>query len=216
MTKTTSAALTCALAVVYVLAIQTIDAPAQTAGPAPEQPRPILSTISFSGGFNLTGIKGKPYSLIETTTIVREGPDGKTTTTIRKERDIRDSDGRVRSESGILKDGVLTVVSVLLTDPVAQLTATLFPGTKTALVTHLPPPKAPTPEEQAKLREAKARMEASRKTPPLTPGKEQLPPQTYTPQGHATRSSFRRKDRELVRTSHSSKTDGPHPTCKFS
>lgn len=131
-----------------------------------------------------TGIKGQPYSLVEKTTQVRTLVDGTTITTRREQHRVRDSEGRVRVESGTVEDGQFELQTVSLMDPVARTMTTLFVNGKTAIVRHYPPltpqaaPTPPTPEQQAHTAAMQARAEAYRKKPMPKFSSEDLQPET--------------------------------------
>jgi hypothetical protein len=72
------------------------------------------------GGGLLRGVKGQPYSLVEKTTRVRMLADGTTMTTHLEQHRMRDSEGRMRTEMGTIKDGQFTVQNVSLMDPVTN------------------------------------------------------------------------------------------------
>jgi len=153
------------LCVVTGLAIAMLGR-AQTQPPPTSTPQPAIAGMSgsvglgFGGGVVRNALKGKPYSLVETTTRIRTLPDGKTVTNIVVVRRMRDSEGRVREEVGD------TGASYTLTDPVALLTAVVFPKSKVAMVTRFAQPKPLTPEQQARQAELNARTAAFRNTDP--------------------------------------------------
>jgi hypothetical protein len=134
------------------------------------------------GGFAFGGVKGQPYSLVEQTTQIRTLSDGTTMTTHREQHRMRDSEGRTRTEMGTIKDGQFVVQNVMLMDPVARTMVTMLVRGKTALVTHFPEPKPmspPTPEQEARMAEIRAKAEAYRKEHPagLASGYEELQPE---------------------------------------
>jgi hypothetical protein len=142
-------------------------------------PPPIGMIGGVVGGGPLMGVKGQPYSLVEKTTQVRTLADGTTMTTHREQHRMRDSEGRTRTEFGTIKDGQFMVQNVSLMDPVAGTFATMFLSGKTAIVTHFPQPKPPTPEQEARAAEFRAKAEAYRKEHPAAPsGFEDLQPET--------------------------------------
>ena len=145
-------------------------------------PAPFGGIGAFAGVGMLGGVKNQPYSLVEKTTRVQTLADGTVITTHFEKHEMRDSEGRTRSEMGTTKDGQFAVQNVSLMDPVSNTMATLFVNGKTAIVTHLKmpqPPSPPTPEQQARAAEARARLEAYRKEHPAMPtGDEELQPET--------------------------------------
>lgn len=145
-------------------------------------PAPIVMIGGVVGAGPLAGIKGQPYSLVEKTTQVRTLADGTTMTTHREQRRMRDSEGRTRTEMGAVKDGQFELQNVSLVDPVARISVTMFVIGKTAIVTHFPEPKAPTPptpEQKAQMAEMRAKAEAYRKEHPAQPPNlEDLQPET--------------------------------------
>ena len=148
-----------------------------TTPPAPTLPVRHVSGGTGSAPITLPTIKGQPYSLVRTTTSVQTLADGTTITHINEESEMRDSEGRKRTEIGDPKDGQFNVRSVILDDPVARTQTFLQVRSKTASVTHLP---EPTPEQQAKRDEARAQAAARRKARGVTdqPEWETLPAQT--------------------------------------
>src|SRR5665213_3407790 len=92
-------------------------------------PRPVIMGGVSLGSFKMTALKGQPYSLVSKTTTVKTVADGTPVTAVREERRMRDAEGRERTET-IRPNGA--VISSHVTDPVAQMTITLFPGSKTA------------------------------------------------------------------------------------
>jgi hypothetical protein len=146
-------------------------------------PAPVGMIGGIVGGSPLVGVKGQPYSLVEKTTQARTLSDGTVMTTHREDHQMWDSEGRTRTERGTEKDGQFEVQTVSLMDPVARISVTMFVYGKTADVMHFPEPKAPTPptpEQQARMAEARARAEAYRKEHPAPPpsGHEELQPET--------------------------------------
>jgi hypothetical protein len=129
---------------------------------------------SVGGGFLARGVKGLPYSLVETTTSLRMLADGTTISNTREERIMRDSEGRERRETSMMRDGKAEVMSIFVMDPVAHTSIVLMPKMKTAHVTHMPEPKAATPEQEAKVAELRAKAEATRKDQPVQPNTEDL------------------------------------------
>ena len=139
--------------------------PLQTVVVSPP-PRPAIMGGVSLGSFKMPAVKGQPYSLVSKTTIVKAAADGTPVTTVREERKMRDAEGRERTEIVLPNGGVIVPH---ITDPVAQMTITLFPGSKTAYVTRIPLPPPPTPEQEAKATELRARVEEYRKAHPLSP-----------------------------------------------
>jgi hypothetical protein len=129
----------------------------------------------------MTGIKGQPYSLVEKTTQVRTLSDGTVMTSNREQHRMRDSEGRTRTEMGTIKDGQFELQNIMLMDPVAGMSVTMFVHGKTAIVTHFrqSTPPTPTPEQEARAAEFRAKAEAYRKEHPAQPsGDEELQPET--------------------------------------
>jgi len=127
--------------------------------------------------FALPAVKGKPYSLTETWTSTRKQPDGTTRTTVLVERRMRDSEGRERTESTTLSNGMTFGPSISLMDPVGHFTANLSPRRKIASVIHYCAPKVLTPEEQAAADKEEAERMKKADALPSTPDREKLPPQ---------------------------------------
>ncbi|HEV2575768.1 MAG TPA: hypothetical protein VGU25_01040 [Acidobacteriaceae bacterium] len=132
-------------------------------------PPPIGMIGGVVGGGPLLGAKGQPYSLVEQTTQVRTLSDGTTMRTHREQHRMRDSEGRTRTEFGTVKDGQFVVQNVSVMDPVSGTIATMFLNGKTAIVTHYPQPKPPTPEQEARAAEFRAKAEEYRKEHPALP-----------------------------------------------
>jgi hypothetical protein len=127
--------------------------------------------------FALPAVKGEPYSLTETRTSIEKQPDGTTQTTVFVVHRMRDSEGRERTETMRLRNGVSGVPSVSLMDPVGHFTAVLIPSLKTALVTHYCAPKVLSPEKQAAADKKNAERAKMVDALPSTPDDEKLPPQ---------------------------------------
>ncbi len=125
----------------------------------------ILGSASGSGPV-LRAVTGQPYSLVKMTNSVRTLGDGTKITNVREEHQMRDSDGRVRTEVGHIKDGQFTIDSITLSDPEARTYTTLFVRTKTGHITHLSQPTPQTPEQKARQDELRATAVASRKENP--------------------------------------------------
>jgi hypothetical protein len=138
-----------------------------TAAPKdPTVPAIYGSGIAAPGAVRLPAVKGQPYSLVSKTTTIRTALDGTPINTVLEERKMRDAEGRERTEIIQSKGDSPTPH---ITDPVAHVTFTLFPSSKTALVTHIPVPPPPTPEQEAKAAELRARTEAFQKAHPPDP-----------------------------------------------
>jgi hypothetical protein len=103
--------------------------------------------------FKMKCVTGKPYSFESKTSISRRLADGTWTTTVLKERKMRDSEGRERTER---TNGSGRPPAVSLTDPAAQTIVSLILFNKTAIVMHISLPKPPTPEQEARSAEARA------------------------------------------------------------
>lgn len=168
------------VALAFALTGACVSTRAQTAPTIMIQaPPPVGSMGGVVGSGMLMGVKNQPFSLVEKTTQVRTLADGTVITTHREEHRMRDSEGRVRSESGSEKDGAFELQMVSIMDPVANTTVMMFVQSKTATVTHLRAPQPPTPEQEAKRAELRAKAEAYRKDhPPLPSGYEDLQPET--------------------------------------
>jgi len=134
---------------------------------APPAPAGIMGGLAGGVSLGMSSVKGQPYTLVEKTTTVKLLSDATTTiTTVREEKKSRDGEGRERTESGTIKDGVFVPQFVRISDPVAHTSTTLMPQSKTARVTHLPAPKERTPEEEAKMAEMRTKREALQKEHP--------------------------------------------------
>jgi hypothetical protein len=128
--------------------------------------------------FALHAVQGKPYSLTETRTSIEKQSNGTTQTTVFVVHRMRDSEGRERSETSMLRNGVTGVPVISLMDPVGHFTAVLISSIRTALVTHYAAPKALSPEEQAAADEKNTARMKMLNSLPSTPDHEKLPPQT--------------------------------------
>jgi hypothetical protein len=141
----------------------------QSAAPPPVEPPRVIAGMSGFATATPPGsgaalirnaVRGQPYGLVETTTRSNTRPDGTTTTNVVVTDRMRDSEGRVREAVGGAG------VSYTLTDPVALLTAVVFPKSKLAIVTRYAQPKPLTPEQEARQAELNARTQAFRKAHP--------------------------------------------------
>ena len=145
-------------------------------------PPPLIMFDGIAGSGPMAGVKGQPYSLVEKTTRVQTLSDGTVMTTHLEKHELRDSEGRTRTEMGTVKDGQFEVQNVFLVDPASRIYVTMFVHGKTAMVTHLPepkPPTPPTPEQQARMAELRAKAQAYRKEhPEQPPNLEDLQPET--------------------------------------
>jgi hypothetical protein len=119
-------------------------------------------------------VTGKPYSLASKTSTSTRLADGTWTTTVLEQRKMRDSEGRERTET-TNGSGGSPVVS--LTDPAAQTIVTLFRFNKTAILTHISLPKPPTPEQEARLAEIRAKAAEYRAAHP-SGDETDIPPRT--------------------------------------
>jgi len=142
-------------------------------------PSPVLPNVRELAGpppfrpMKLRAITGEPYTLIAKTTVEKKFTDGTWHTTILKERRMRDTEGRERSE---LLDASGRPITISVTDPVAQTIVDLQPSSKTARVTHVP---LPSPEQEARSEDRKAKAAEYRRLHPPSPDDESpLPPQT--------------------------------------
>jgi hypothetical protein len=116
------------------------------------------------------GVKGQPYSLVETTTTVRTLGDGTTITSHQEAHKMRDAEGRQRTEMGFERDGVMRFDNISISDPAARETINLNVTTKTARVFHIPEPKPIDPAKLAEMKAKAAEMRANHPPPqPLNP-----------------------------------------------
>ena len=124
--------------------------------------------IAPSGGpppFKMKSVTGKPYSLASKTITSNLLADGTWTTTVLEQRKMRDSEGRERTET-TNESGGLPAVS--LTDPGAQTIVSLFLWSKTAIRMHISLPLSPTPEQEARTSEFRAKAAEYRAAHPST------------------------------------------------
>jgi hypothetical protein len=119
-------------------------------------------------------VTGKPYSLVSKTTTSKRLADGTWTTTVLEQRRMRDSAGRERTE---LTNGSGGPPFVSLTDPAAQTIVSLFAFNKTAILTHISLPIPPTPEQEARSAEIRAKAAEYRAAHPSGDTTD-LPPRT--------------------------------------
>lgn len=163
----------------FILAICTACMISSVAGTHAQAPPKInISKLGMAPtNFALPAVKGKPYSLTETWTSTAKQSDGTTRTTVLVEHRMRDSEGRVRTETTQLINGVTIGPSISLMDPVGHFTANLSPRRKIASVIHYCAPKVLSPEEQAKTDKEEAEREKMADALPSTPDRESLPPQ---------------------------------------
>jgi hypothetical protein len=127
------------------------------AAPAQAQTVAFSPFIAPSGGppsFKMKCVTGKPYSLASKTSKSTRLADGTWTTTVLEERKMRDSEGRERTET---TNGSGGATAVSLTDPTTQTIVSLFLFNKTAILTHISLPKPPTPEQEARSAEIRAK-----------------------------------------------------------
>ena len=131
---------------------------------------PVMSGISsgsgiftYAGGFDGSGMKGQPYSLVEKTTTLRVLGDGTTINNVREERRMRDSEGRQRIETARVIDGT-PHADIRIYDPVTRTTTTLVEQIKEARVSHIPELKPETPEQEARIAEIRQKAAATRAT----------------------------------------------------
>ena len=95
---------------------------------APPAPAGIMGGLAGGVSLGMSSVKGQPYTLVEKTTTVKLLSDATTTiTTVREEKKSRDGEGRERTESGTIKDGVFVPQFVRISDPVAHTSTTLMP-----------------------------------------------------------------------------------------
>jgi len=141
-------------------------------------PSPVMlggGLVSYAGGVAMPGIKGEPYSMVSKTTTVKKLEDGTTITNVREQREMRDMEGRTRTEQGLEREGEQHFDFVTIMDPVARTSIMLNTRAKTARVTHMAEPKPPTPEQEAERAEALAKAKAAREAR-LAQGATQPPP----------------------------------------
>lgn len=145
-------------------------------------PGPVIPPLPINGGvrlgaYKMPAVQGEPYSLTSKTTNAKKLTDGTWTTTVLVERRMRDSEGRERSE---FVDPSGRSIAARVTDPVAQTIVSLQTWDKTARVTHVPLPKPPTPEQEARAAEARAKIAefVANHPPPPIEAKDELTPRT--------------------------------------
>jgi hypothetical protein len=127
-------------------------------------PAPVMlgGVEAFGGSVAMPGIKGEPYSMVSKTTTVKKLEDGTTISNVREQHEMRDMDGRTRTEQGFERDGVLRFDTVRIMDPVARTGIILNVRAKTARVAHMAEPKPLTQEQEAERAEALAKAKAAR------------------------------------------------------
>jgi hypothetical protein len=145
---------------------------------APAQAQSVAFPPLFESGgpppFKMKCVSGKPYSLASKTTSSKRLADRTWTTTVLEERKMRDSEGRERAE---MTNGSGGPPAVTLTDPAAQTIVSLFLFNKTAILKHISLPKPPTPEQEARSAEIRAKAAEYRAAHP-SGDTTALPPRT--------------------------------------
>jgi hypothetical protein len=111
-------------------------------------------------------IIGKPFSLVEKTTTIREQSDGTSRTSESIKRFFRDSEGRFRMEGGVMKNGTFLVWATTIFDPVALTEIRFETHATTGTLRHVSPRTTPTLEEEPNAAEQLARSEAYRRKHP--------------------------------------------------
>jgi len=171
-----------------------VDGSAQvvTVAPSPSFSSGIGMVSGGVEGVEMSGMmgvqRGQPYLLVQKTSTVRVLADGTTITTEREERRYRDSEGRTRIETKQISPKMtFDMGMVMLFDPVAQTNTTLMGSSKEAHVMHFHAPKPPTPEEQAKLAEMRAKAEAARAAR-VAAGEKEQPKQSMESEALGTRN----------------------------
>jgi len=171
-----------------------VDGSAQvvTVAPSPSFSSGIGMVSGGVEGVEMSGMmgvqRGQPYLLVQKTSTVRVLADGTTITTEREERRYRDSEGRTRIETKQISPKMtFDMGMVMLFDPVAQTNTTLMGSSKEAHVMRFHAPKPPTPEEQAKLAEMRAKAEAARAAR-VAAGEKEQPKQSMESEALGTRN----------------------------
>jgi hypothetical protein len=167
--------------IVLTVLVNAASISAQVATPPAVAAVPVIPALRISGGvhlgsFKMTAVKGQPFSLISKTANSKKLTDGTWTTTALEEHRMRDSEGRERIEI-VNPDHRSGPPAATINDPVAQMIVTLQPWDKTAYVTHIPLPKPPTPEQEARAIQARAKAAEHRAFHP-SPDESPLPSET--------------------------------------
>lgn len=166
---------------VFAVILSTVSISAQVAAPPTIAAVPVIPPLRISGGvhlgsFKMSAVKGEPFSLISKTTSSKKLTDGTWTTTALEEHRMRDSEGRERIEI-VNPDHRSGTPAATINDPVAQMIVNLQPWDKTAHITHIPLPKPPTPEQEARAIQASAKAAEYRALHP-SPDESPLPSET--------------------------------------
>jgi hypothetical protein len=118
--------------------------------------------VTISGKhFGLNGIEmyteGEPFQLVQRRTNALTLPDGTKRTSETVDHVFRDSQGRFRLESGLMKDGVFEARNITIFDPVALTSVALGAHATTGRLTHVEPRQLPTAVDERKATEQAAR-----------------------------------------------------------
>ncbi len=101
-------------------------------------------------------VRNLPYVLEEIAIRVQTLPDGSHITSTDHEKQLRDAQGRMRTEIYTQRSGQMVPRSVQLWDPASRTLVLLVAFHKTAQVRHVPEPRPLTPEQQARRAERRA------------------------------------------------------------
>lgn len=104
--------------------------------------------------------QGEPFQLVQRHTGVLTLPDGTKRTSEAIDRVFRDSQGRFRSESGQMKDGVFEARMITIFDPVALIEVSFSPHGTTGRLTHIEPRQLPSADDQRRAAEQAGRSAA--------------------------------------------------------
>lgn len=105
-------------------------------------------------------VRNLPYMLEEIAIRVQVLPDGSHITSTDREKQLRDANGRMRTELYSQREGKMILRSVQLWDPGSRTSVLLLASSKIAQVRHVPEPRPLTPEQEARRQELRAQAAA--------------------------------------------------------
>ncbi len=136
------------ISILFTASFLPTSAPAQGGGLLPP-------TMGLGRG---DAVRNLPYVLEEIAIRVQTLPDGSHITSTDREKQLRDGQGRTRTELYTQREGQMILRSIQLWDPGSRTSVLLIASSKTAQVRQMPEPRPQTPEEQ----ERRAAVRAAR------------------------------------------------------
>ncbi len=112
--------------------------------------------------------RNQPYTLTQETTTLRTLADGTHITTVRQEKRTRDAEGRTRTEITHNGPSPVSFHFVQIFDPIAHTWTSLDERNKVAHINHMAMPAPPSPEQQARMAELRAKAQAEHAAQPQT------------------------------------------------